>query len=318
MKTVDAEEALEQATVNSEELAQHAEEVLSWFLNREGNLYKRSEVFGNISRDVGLDVNEVYDALNYLLNDLVDPLQQVIVDNERLVGVIEYQVWESEGAYGYKEFHDIKGSRKRVVCAHCVKEKEEDSEVVHATEGDGSVESGVDWTVLLSKVQQHISMVHKGDVDKIYPGASLVSGTTVSANTVWHNGNVSGGANINIGSQSVSLNQGSGSGLDADKVDGNEASQLGGSSVSSDSGTLSFTNNTSFTERRENIQNVNFSGNFSHVSAFAGFNSIPGNTLDPTLVFVSDVFGGSINIGYKFNMEDGETVNINWGIIGAD
>lgn len=69
------------------------------------------------------------------------------------------------------------------------------------------------------------------DFDETVTGATLVSSTaTTSGDDFWHQGNVTGGANIAISAnETVAVSpQGSGSGLDADTVDGSDASQLGG------------------------------------------------------------------------------------------
>lgn len=76
----------------------------------------------------------------------------------------------------------------------------------------------------LSRVGNRVrSAIPDLDVD---PGATLVSGTTMGGNQAWHAGNVSGGSNVTVGTTSISLSQGSGSGLNADQVDGREASSF--------------------------------------------------------------------------------------------
>jgi len=148
-------------------------------------------------------------ALSDVVGDIVDPLQQILREGERYVGIIEYREYPSEGAYGYIDFDDKYGERKRVVCARCVETEEFDDNISHATEGEGSVPDSASWNQLLNTVTSHYTKSHTEAPINIEVGASLLSGTTIAGNESWHAGN-----------------DGSGSGLDADVLQGNGPSSF--------------------------------------------------------------------------------------------
>jgi hypothetical protein len=76
-----------------------------------------------------------------------------------------------------------------VVCARCVEKHRYDENITHATQGEGSSKPDATWQGLLDKVTSHYATNHSAAPSKIEPGASLVSGTTISGNTAFHAGN---------------------------------------------------------------------------------------------------------------------------------
>jgi hypothetical protein len=78
-----------------------------------------------------------------------------------------------------------------VVCARCVEKHTYDENITHATQGEGSSNSDATWQQLLNKVTSHYATQHTTSPSHIEPGASLVSGTTISGNTAFHSGNES-------------------------------------------------------------------------------------------------------------------------------
>jgi hypothetical protein len=179
-----------------------ASDVVRWFLDGHvGELYPRADVVAELSDALDISGNEATTALSDVVGDIVDPVQQLSTAGKKHVGIIEYTVFSAAGAYGYIDFDDRKGKRKRVVCARCVEKHEYDEQISHATQGEGSSPPDASWQHLLNNVTSHYADTHTSSPEAIEPGASLVSGTTISGNTAFHNGN-----------------DGSGSGLTADGV----------------------------------------------------------------------------------------------------
>jgi hypothetical protein len=233
----DADTLIEEATYRHEEDRQLAQEAADWFLERDGELFERDDAEDAIAEALDIDSEQAGRVLSELVGDIVDPVQQIPHPDARYVGIIDYEEYPDAGAYGYVQYHDRYGERNRVICAKCVEQHSHDSDVSHATGGEGSFyeQPDADWSTLVDRVEDHYSQ-HDADPASITVGASLVSGTTMGGNQAWHDGNVSSGSNISISNQSISVSpQGSGSGLDADKVDGTEANNLGVTNVNLDS-----------------------------------------------------------------------------------
>jgi DNA-binding beta-propeller fold protein YncE len=212
MDGVDPGEIASRATEEREEQRSHAKTVLEWLLDdsRVGEMYPRSELMDEVASDTDLDPEEVAAGVRGAVGDLVDPVQQVLADGEKYVGIIEYNRYSEAGAYGYVQYHDRFGERKRVVCAKCVEEADLEENVTHATEGVGTADDNASWADLLDLVVSHYETDHDASPDQIEPGASLVSGSTIGGNTAFHAGN-----------------DGDGSDLDADTLRGNGPGDLG-------------------------------------------------------------------------------------------
>lgn len=168
-----------------------AKDALKWFLHdgNIGEMFVRSTAAEEISNELDISVEQANRAIADTVGDIVDPVQQISVDNEKHVGIIEYQVYESEGAYGYVDFDDRKGDRKRVVCAKCVEDESFDEHITHATQGEGTSNPNASWQQLLNKITAHYAADHDEGPSNVEPGASLVSGTTIAGNTAFHAGN---------------------------------------------------------------------------------------------------------------------------------
>lgn len=163
-------------------------EIADWFHEREGELFTVDDT--PFSRD----------EIVRVVDDSVDPVQQVIVDGEKYIGVIEYE--EHDGWYEYTRWDDAIGEINMGVCANCVQEADSVGEV-SKTIGDSSDTAS-------EKFVRHYRDEHSESPDEIETGATLVSGTTINSNTAIHLGN-----------------DGSGSNVDADFVRGNNAIEEG-------------------------------------------------------------------------------------------
>jgi len=211
MDSKDPDELITEVQEEQQTRGELATEALQWFLDGNvGKLFPRGEVVEELSEELDINPARANVSISDTVGDIVDPVQQIAKSNEKYVGVIEYKVFNDEGAYGYVDFDDRKGKRKRVVCARCVEKHKYDENITHATQGEGSSKSDATWQQLLNKVTGHYADVHTHGPETVRPGASLLSGTTISGNVTFHQGN-----------------DGIGSGLDADTVDGKNATDLG-------------------------------------------------------------------------------------------
>lgn len=229
--THDPEEVLNEAKRERKESIENAQEALKFFLEEIDGLIEWGDVESELATYIGITRKEAKDALAQIVGDIVDPVQQIGAGEDRFVGIIDFVEFPDAGAYGYTHYSDTHGRRNRVVCAKCIQEKESDSEVAHATQGEGTNAEHATWEQLLNKVTSHYADAHESAPEEIDIGASLVSGTTIGGNQAWHNGNVTGGSNVSISGQDISIDQGDGSGLDADTVDGTNSSELGGNII---------------------------------------------------------------------------------------
>jgi len=162
--------------------------VANWFHDREGELFTVDET--PFTREEIVQV----------VNDSVDPVQQVMVDGDKYIGVISYD--EHDGWYEYTRWDDAAGEVNMGVCAKCVAEASSVDEVSR-TIGDNT-------DIAKEKFENHYLDEHTVKPDEIETGATLLSGTTINSNEAIHPGM-----------------DGTGSGVDADFVKGNEALQTG-------------------------------------------------------------------------------------------
>lgn len=200
----DPSDIIEEAQQLNKEISEQAREALQVFLGIDGML-PRSEAVSRVSAELSVGEGRANRIISSLVSDLVDPVQQIKVDREKYVGVIDYK--EFNISYGYVDYNNRLGKRKRVVCAKCVEENRLDENVRHATEGQGSSPENASWDGLVARVRTHFKQAHSEEPSEIEPGASLVSGTTIGGSESWHAGN-----------------DGAGSGLDADNIRGTDAS----------------------------------------------------------------------------------------------
>jgi len=207
MNTLNPEQVISMAENERRRRNDNAQRALEWFLEDDhlGELYERYEAIDALSKHLDVPAHEANPALGALVGDIVDPVQQVMSGGDRHIGVIDYREWPDRGVYGYVDYDDRVGRRKRVVCVRCVELHDHDTAVSHATEGEGSVPNTASWEDLLKRVREHYDTDHDAEPSSVEVGASLISNTTISSNTAWYAGN-----------------DGPGSGLDADTVNNQE------------------------------------------------------------------------------------------------
>jgi len=261
MSPRDPDEIIEEAERRSDAIAAHYLPAAEWFLGRDG-LLRREEAIDDLASDREVDREVAAAVVGHLVGDEVDPVQQIVQPGgDRFVGVIDHA--EHGWFYAYDRYDDVDGRERRAVCAHCVHEERAAANVGHVTrtpsaydldgvrlalalhyhvdhEGRALVDVlaadlGVDPATfaarhglsgpgaltlrdvtrrlhddpaLRSIVADAADSLSVPDVD-VEPGASLVSGTTIGGNESWHAGN-----------------DGSGSGLHADFLDGRHAADL--------------------------------------------------------------------------------------------
>lgn len=200
-----------------EDALEYQKQAAEWFLSDTSpdGLVPREELLKELSGELSVTEPVANRVVSGLVGDVVDPVQQVThPEKGKLVGVIEYHEYPDSGCYGYVNYDDVTGDAKRVVCSRCVETAEVDTDVTHATAGGGSMSEDAGWEQLVNRVEKHYANSHEVTPDSVTVGASLASGTTISGNTAFHLGN-----------------DGQGSGLDADTVDGKDAKDLGGVST---------------------------------------------------------------------------------------
>lgn len=191
MNSKNPQELIDEVQQEQQTRSEVAKQVLQWFLDgNQQELFPRTEVVEQISGELDLSLERAQLGITDTVGDIVDPVQQVI-SKQKYVGIIDYKVFADEGAYGYVDYDDRRGNRKRVVCARCVERAQYDEEVVHATQGEGSSSEDASWQQLLNKITSHYANSHTKVPENIEPGASLVNGTTISGNTAFHQGNES-------------------------------------------------------------------------------------------------------------------------------
>lgn len=198
---VDAQVILDQAKEQRQEKQELLRPVAEFFHNHEGELFERYEAVDELVTDDSIsssDERMLHRVVGNLASDRVDPVQNVVRDDAKYVGVLDYA--EHDYWYEYTEVNDVHGRMNVGVCAQCVKEADSDAEVAR---GCGTTEE------LADRIEQHYSEEHNESPSEIETGATLVSGTTISGNTAIHTGN-----------------DGQGSGLDADQFRGIDGSGL--------------------------------------------------------------------------------------------
>lgn len=221
MERFEADEIIKKSEKEKSDITNTATSVVEWLLSKENieHLYKRSELASNIHSKFDVDEDTAKQSLSSLVGDGVDPVQQVVHGGERYVGILDYRVYDDCGAYGYIDFDDVNGRRKRLVCSRCVEKEDHVKNIVKATEGEETCPEDCSWGLLKEKIKSHYDSSHSVDPSSIEPGASLLQGTSISSNLVMH---------LGIG--------GSGSGFNVDSVDGFDINKDG----SDGSGIISF------------------------------------------------------------------------------
>lgn len=198
---VDAQVILDQAKEQREEKQELLRPVAEFFHDHEGELFERYEAVEALVADDSISSSDeriLHRVVGNLASDRVDPVQNVVRDDAKYVGVLDYA--EHDYWYEYTEVNDVHGRMNVGVCAQCVQEANNDAQVAR---GCGTTEE------LSERIRDHYEEEHSEEPESIETGATLVSGTTIAGNTVIHSGN-----------------DGQGSGLDADTFRNTEATGL--------------------------------------------------------------------------------------------
>jgi hypothetical protein len=194
---VDAEQIIEGAEDQRQEKQDLLRPVAEFFHDHEGELFERYEAVSKLTTADSVpssDKRTLHQVVGNLAADRVDPVQNVVRDSAKYVGVIDYG--EHDYWYEYVEVDDVRGRQNVGVCAKCVKEADNDAQVA---KGIGTTEE------LADRIEDHYSDEHSESPESVETGATLVSGTTIAGNNAIH-----------------SANDGVGSGLDADTFRGRE------------------------------------------------------------------------------------------------
>lgn len=194
MESYDPEELINQVENEQQETSDLASKAVQWFLDEQriGQFYPRDEVIDELSDHLDVTVGKSTAALTSVVGDIVDPVQQIIAGGTEYIGIVEYNIYSDEGAYGYTHIDDVLGEQNRVVCARCVEKETLDANVTHATQGEGTSDHDATWNQLLNKITSHYADAHTKAPEDIEPGASLLDGTTISGNVSLHFGNTHG------------------------------------------------------------------------------------------------------------------------------
>lgn len=195
---VEAEQIINKAKDQKKTERELLRPVAEFFHKHEGKMFERYEAVDNLVSNPNIDSTDermLARVMANLCDDRVDPVQNVVRDSEKWIGVIEYS--ENDYWYEYIEHDDVEGRVNVGICAACVKESSSDVEVA---KGVGTTEE------LSERIKTHYKQKHDGEIENVETGATLVSGTTIAGNTAAHTGN-----------------DGLGSGLDADTFRGDEA-----------------------------------------------------------------------------------------------
>lgn len=201
----DPETIISEAESERESIAQDATDAYQWFADHIGQMVSRSEAIDAIADHLDCEPGHANRVVANLIDDAVDPVQQIRANGTKWVGIIDYVEYPDSGAYGYVNYDDTTGRHKRLVCAKCVESAETPSDVSTATAGTGSLPADASYDQLLNRVTSHYASNHEEAPEDIEIGASLVSGTTINSNKAFHAGN-----------------DGLNSGLDADTVQGED------------------------------------------------------------------------------------------------
>ena len=192
---VQAEKIIEQASAEREEMQSLLRPVAEFFHEHEGELFEKYEALEELAQADSVpseDERLLGRVMGNLAADRVDPVQSIVRDSDKYIGVVEYA--EHDYWYEYVEVDDVHGRMNVGVCAKCVSE----------ASSDAGVAKGVGTTEELSeRIEAHYSAEHNASVEEVSTGATLVSGTTIAGNSAIHSGN-----------------DGVGSGLDADTYRG--------------------------------------------------------------------------------------------------
>lgn len=193
----DKDKILEEAQQHRDNISSNIREASNLFHKDGGRHMTKEDALDMLQRELGVSIEVASGILSELVGDIVDPIVQIPTRGEKYVGILEYK--EFEGAYGYLDYDDVLGERKRVVCQQCVNEAETDKEVTHATEGgkESSFQEGSSYRLLVRGIHSHYDNAHDVMPEEVETGATLISGTTIGGNEAFHKGNDGKGSGLN-------------------------------------------------------------------------------------------------------------------------
>jgi len=185
---------LKKASSKNEKVQDYIRPAADFFHRNESTMFGREEAREKIEKELNVDKNTANVVISQLVSDMVDPIIQVVTSDKKFVGVAEF--YEFDGAYGYLQYDDLIGPRRRVVCQQCVNDANFDKDVTHATEqspnpNSSTFNKNVEYTDLVDKIHKHYQSAHESKPTEIETGATLASGTTIEGNTAFHAGNES-------------------------------------------------------------------------------------------------------------------------------
>lgn len=206
---VDATEIIDQSISRREIPREDLRAASEVFHEREGELFERSEAREMVEEELDVDSDYSQTLLAEIVGDNVDPIIQMNAAGVKYVGIIDY--FEGDVYYAYTDHNDIQGELKTVVAAQSVADAETDEDIIFAREGVGSFAGDYEcgYEPLIESIQEYHEENYDVDPEDVETGATLLSGTTIGGNVSWHAGN-----------------DGAGSGLDADTLDGQHASDI--------------------------------------------------------------------------------------------
>lgn len=209
MEQVDPSKAISDIAIQQSRESRNAQDTLNWFMDKDG-LIPRDQAIAKLKSEYDWTKKQANRAISSVVGDIVDPVQQLLHPSKgKLVGVIEYHEFKDNGSYGYVDFHDAKGKRQRVVCAKCVREAQVDTDVSHSTTGEGRTPVDATWEDQKKLITKHYNQEHDVKQKEIKPGAFLANNTTIAGNSSYHRGN-----------------DGIGSGLDAETIEGKTLTEI--------------------------------------------------------------------------------------------
>lgn len=190
---MDADTLLDDTETVYEQTVDHLRDGARLFHENEGELFTQPEAIELFETELELTDTVARKVLTQLVGDRVDPVIQVIDDETKYIGVVEFQTFD--GAYGYVGYDPIYGTERRVVCQQCVDESPTDEDVttVTGTELCGPSSDEVAWEDLTDALHDHYDGAHSNSPASVESsvaatGAELRSGTQIAGNPVVHDG----------------------------------------------------------------------------------------------------------------------------------
>lgn len=187
----DAGDVIDAADTRREEKNEDARVAYDFFADSPGTLYTHDEaVDGLLDAHDDWEKDRALRAVINLVDDTLDPVQQVVVDEVRYVGVLGFEDFQDSGGYGFIEYDDVHGKRRVVTCYRCIESYDVASEPFRCIEGVGRHHDDCGYEPLVEHLTDHYDE-HDAPPSEYEVAASLVSGTTIAASSAFHQGNLS-------------------------------------------------------------------------------------------------------------------------------